>query len=250
MIEHPLGVVVAVGSILIFHGSVYVLVSLNMGWRFGYWVTGASLFGLMFIMSFFWVVTALGPRGAEPSWHVVGAAPEPIAQATVEEQTLTRYSTYPSGWEEAEGEEDPLFEDVDAVGSAVGNCLDANVEDMPPDDREVCGQAQALEPADLPVREGSEIIATNEVVDVRFTEDSGVRIAQARVEPTTRDPRYTDNEEGVLVGEPFHVALYRDPGSLRVPPLKYLIGSTLLLLLHLWGLSRAERKVLSPIVAL
>ncbi|HVL81041.1 MAG TPA: hypothetical protein VM840_05550 [Actinomycetota bacterium] len=250
MIEHPIGLVIFIGSIIVFHGSVYVLIALNTGWRFGYWIASTSLFGLMFIMSVFWVVTALGPRGVEPHWIVLGADADRVGQVTVDDVNLSSLGRYPGGgWESVE-EGDPRFEEADAFRSAVGNCLDAQPDALAEVERDVCTQAQQLLPTELPRIEGIPIIATNEVTAIRFIEEEGLLLAQAEVRPITRDPRVTDDPEGQLVGEPFVVAARRDPGTLRQPALRYLAGSTILLLIHLWGLSRAERRVLSPIVAL
>lgn len=253
MIAHPPGVLIAVFAILLFHGSVYALVALNLGWRFGYWVTAASFFGLFTILASFWVVSALGPRGPEPSWVPIGAAQDNISQAEVNGTTVTAVSTYPGGgWQEPAKDDAKLSADRDVFKSAIGNCVDADPTLLSKEEGKVCGLAQTLLPktADLPRIDGLPVALVKDLSDIRFIDEGGTLLAEATVRPITKDPRLTSDPNGKLVGKPFKIAAYRDPGSLRLPALKYLLFSILGLILHLIGLSRAEKRVLSPAVAL
>ncbi|HVE92213.1 MAG TPA: hypothetical protein VNE62_07935 [Actinomycetota bacterium] len=251
MIDHPIGVIIFVGSVIIFHGSVYALVALNTGWRFGYWLTGAAMGGLAVFLSIFWVVTALGPRGPEPHWVPIAAESETISQAKVDDRTLTELSSYPSGSWMTKKKKDP---DNDAFKSAIGTCLTTEPEDLEGEQRELCEHAQTLiaQEDSLPKVEGARVAPLQEVDNIRFQEEDGTMVAQGTVTTVTRDPRLTGDRLGkkrIPLSDPFVIAAYRDPGSVRLPPLKYLIGSVLFFAIHLLGLSRAERRRLSPVAA-
>lgn len=253
-IAHPEGLLAIGLGIPIFFGSVYFLVALNTGWRFGYWITAASFGGLMIFMSLFWITSALGPRGAEPRWLTLGADANEIPQLQLEELTLSSPGQYPGGpWEGPEEQE--LEDEVDAFNSAISNCLSVDLErtQLPtPEEQATCETAQALLPAeqDIPKVEGMQILFSNEVTDVRFTEEEGLLLAQAMVAPITRDPRIVDDPEvGMPIADPFVIAGVRDPGSVRQPAMAYLVFSILWFAFHLWGLSRAERRRLSPVAA-
>lgn len=246
MFDHPAGVLVGVFSVLAFHGSVYLLVALIAGWRFGYWITGAATSALLFILTAFWLITALGPRGIEPHWVPVGAAQDSVAQVTVNDATLISTSTYPgSTWESADSPDSPLNPEQDAFRSAVGNCLDTDPDSLDENQQTVCADAQALLPAEdtLPRADGLAVTVLKDVENIRFNEENGVLLATAQVRPMTKDPRVTDQtEDGMTLGEPFLITAFRDPGSLRWPAVKYFIGAVLLLAFHMWGLNRAEKR--------
>lgn len=249
-VNHPVGLVAVILALIVFHGSIYAVVSLNVGWRFGYWLTSAAMGGLMLFLSIFWVLTALGPRGEEPNWIPLAADPQQIGQVDLEEQTFTSPAQYPGGgWAEAE-EESSLAQQIDPVTSSLSNCLTASPEALGEEFREACEGAQELLPAkeDLPTFEGVAVVMQPDFRDIRFTEEGGTQLAQVTVLPVTRDPRVADDpEEGEPVGDPFRMVAYFDPGSLRLPALVGLLLSVAYFGFHLWGLNRAERRKLSPI---
>jgi len=58
------GVVLTIGAVLLFYGSIYLFNSMNLGKRLGFLVTGAALFGWLTITSMLFVIYA--PRGPKP----------------------------------------------------------------------------------------------------------------------------------------------------------------------------------------
>src|SRR6266536_3075616 len=89
------GVAVIVCALILFVGSVYVLLSAVFGLRMGYLVLAVSFFGWLVLLSLLWVlgqpkvfgVTGtlpnLGPRGTEPHWHLPNGVEKPsIASVT------------------------------------------------------------------------------------------------------------------------------------------------------------------------
>jgi len=58
------GVVLTIGAVLLFYGSIFLFNSTNLGKRLGFLVTGAALFGWLTITSMLFVIYA--PRGPKP----------------------------------------------------------------------------------------------------------------------------------------------------------------------------------------
>lgn len=94
-------------SVAVFIGSVWLLLSMILGVKLGYMVTGSVLWGIMVIITGLWVViaiipipslglgAALGPKGPETAWHGVGIGPELSAVKT--EYGAFDVSDYPDG---------------------------------------------------------------------------------------------------------------------------------------------------------
>jgi hypothetical protein len=69
-----LGVLVVIAAVVLFMGSVYVLLGTNLGARLGFLVTFTCLMGFLLILSFLWLTTASpleSPKGRVSSWSVV-----------------------------------------------------------------------------------------------------------------------------------------------------------------------------------
>ncbi len=59
------GLFVTIGSIIVFYGSVYLLVYTNLGKKLAFLISGAALFGWTFLNSLLFVIYA--PRGPRPA---------------------------------------------------------------------------------------------------------------------------------------------------------------------------------------
>jgi hypothetical protein len=250
-INHPAGLIAVILGIISFYGMTYVVIALNVGWRFGYWLASACFGVLMVLMSVFWITTALGPQGHEAKWVPLAADEDRISQARVDEQSLSSPGRYPSSpWQTADVD-GPLAPHIDAFSSAATNCLSTKPDDLEVALKEICGGAQTLLPAkqEIPVLGGTAVAVLPELEDVRFSDEDGTLLAQGRVVPTTHDPRVAkDPEAGEPLGNSFVLLARYDKGSLRVPALMSLLIFAIYAAFHLWGLSRAERRKLSPVI--
>src|SRR5688572_26587827 len=100
------GLIAVILAIISFYGTTYLVIALNTGWRFGYWLTSACFGSLMVLLSIFWIVNPVGPQGALPKWVPVGAG-ENVEQVQFQGQPLSAAAQYPGGtWEDPE-EGDP-----------------------------------------------------------------------------------------------------------------------------------------------
>lgn len=69
-----LGILVVISAIVLFMGSVYVLLGTNVGARLGFLITFTSLMGFLMILSVLWLTTASpleSPKGRVAAWSVV-----------------------------------------------------------------------------------------------------------------------------------------------------------------------------------
>ncbi len=94
------GIAITVAFIVIFVGSVWLLTSMILGAKLGYFVTGACLFAVMTILSLIWVATGLGPKGEAGFWGDLGTdtAWHPASLAPNLQESETRWGT----WETAD----------------------------------------------------------------------------------------------------------------------------------------------------
>lgn len=254
-----IALIVVVVAILVFHGSIYTVVSLNTGWRFGYWITGASMGGLAMFLSVFWLMgPGLGPRGSEPRWIPVAASTDAIPQVEAKGRAFTATASYPGEpWAGAPKTDKFLVGEQDAMKTAISSCLTTTgktLEGMPEGERRICEEAQALLPSDetTPKIDDVAVPTINDVLGLRFTTEAGSLLGQVQVTPVISDPRITGDSSGEKkqpIGRPFRMALVRDPGNVKVPSMYYFVGSLAFFAFHLFGLNRAERRKLSPVAA-
>ena len=237
-------------AVISFYGTTYLVIALNVGWRFGYWVSASCFGALMVMLSIFWTINvrsdqAVGPQGALPRWIPVAAGYE-VRSVEFGDVTRSAPAQFPAGdW--AQPEEGN--EQVEAFSSAVANCLSADPEGLPEDERKACSDAQGLMPADedIPVLEGSAVAVIPKVEGVRFAEQDGT-LAMATVRPLTTDPRVTKDPNGEALAQPFRIVAILDKGSVGLPSYMSLVIFLIYTLFHLRGLDRAEKRKLNPAV--
>lgn len=244
------GLAAIILAVISFYGTTYLVIALNVGWRFGYWVSSACFGALMVLLSIFWVVNPVGPRGAEPVWLPLAAERDAVAQASYGEQRFTTPGQFPQGsWEEP-GEDDTALSE--SLSSAVTTCISTDPDSLAENLKEPCEAAQGLMPAseDIPVLEGTPVSVQPEVEELRFTEESGAQLGMARIVPITHDPRVADDPEaGEAMGESFVLLAIYDKGSIVLPAYGSLAIFVLYTLFHMIGLHRAEQRKLSPVAA-
>lgn len=88
------GASIVLTGIFLLVGSVFLLLSTNMGARLGLLLTVAGLTGWMTTMGAVWMVFGIGLKGEEPSWKVIDVLTGEAAASTVEAM-----ASFPEGWE-------------------------------------------------------------------------------------------------------------------------------------------------------
>jgi hypothetical protein len=243
-INYPMGVVATVLMVICLYGTTYAVISLNVGWRFGYWLTSSCFGAVMILLSVIWLQNPVGPLGRHADWIPMDAA-ESVTSAAYGDQTFTTPGQYPSGpWQLEEGEDGQRSAEF---SSAISSCLAADPEGLPPTQQAACAAAQALMPTaeEIPILDGAAVAVLPRVDDIRFATEDAL-LAQATVVPVTSDPRITDDPDGVALTDPFQIVAVLDEGDRRIPALNSLFIFLLYTGFHLWGLNRAEKRKLSP----
>ena len=224
------GIVVIVCALVLFVGSIYLLLSAVFGLRMGYLVLAVSFFGWMILLSLLWTVgqpkflgvtgtlANLGPRGTEKHWQVYAAGTGQLTSSGF--PVTSRYPDPP--WHNPNKVEKAS---VSSVGSAMQKYLAQQALDQfSKSGRRVC-------PTLGPPQSNCVTIdpSTFVVTDLRFTRSGKTSVVGAHAFFTLGGPEVT-------------VFAYRDSGNLPVYSVAFLGASVVLFLIHLPFLDKAERK--------
>lgn len=201
------GLAAVVSAIIVFCGSVWLLLMLVMGGKLAYFVTASVTLAVLLIMGVVWSTSELGPVGELPSWSEVGIGEE------ASEIDFGAASSYPDGpWE------------VVDEGDADATKKKGELESSAPDVLEV-----AIERGDITtIASAGEAIVDPEAS--RLLEQGGTTYGAVVFTPATSD-------EVVAIA-----VLERDPGNSLGPPRMITLGILLLFVLHLFGLGRIEKR--------
>lgn len=88
-----LGVLVVLSAIMLFCGSVYLLLATNLGARLGFLVAAASLTGFLTLLSVLWMTTFTpleSPKGRDASWDVKEVVTSPAESNITKVQDIER----------------------------------------------------------------------------------------------------------------------------------------------------------------
>jgi hypothetical protein len=213
------GVLTVVMAIIIFVGSIYVILSAVFGPRMGYLVLAVAFFGWMIIFSGLWVTgywisqglttpKDLGPRGTEAHWQAMGSG---IEVASPRYPIIDKYPGDP--WQSSTGPNDPRDASVGTVTTAVQEFMAEQANSQLASE----GTKQTVQPTDFTV------------TDVKFAPSGGTSLAVARA-------YFSGGGPSVLV------PLYHDRGNVPIYSWAFLGVSMLGFVVHLPFLDRAERK--------
>jgi hypothetical protein len=214
------GAGVTIAGFILFVGSVYVLLAAVFGRWLGYLVLAVAFTGWMIIQSAMWLFgfwaqgpetpTNLGPRGSDPSWQVLAAGTE------AESERFEEIAVYPEPpWEEADPEDPDISADLQSVQSTATAFL-----------AETANEELGIAEGDLEA-----------LIPSQFVVDS---TAFAQAEDGTKISVVQAHYVGG--GPETEVAMYYDSGSVERYSWMFLVGSTVLFVVHLPLMDRAERK--------
>ncbi len=161
------GVLVTVVSAAILCGSVYLLLSTNIGARLGFQVALAGLFGWMMLLCLFWWIYGVGAIGELPSWRVEEINVGDLTDAQLEEarqlvpenlpEPADILADHPELAEQFEEGDEPTLSEIAALPDLPDDVAD-QLEDLPGDwavlSQSAIGDAQAAADAALISGEG------------------------------------------------------------------------------------------------
>lgn len=208
------GTLVVVSGVILFMGSVWLLLAAIFGVRMGYLQMAVGMFGFMIVLSAIWAFGApgtppnLGPRGELPHWVAVAQGQ---ALRSEDFPVVERYPGDP--WKGA-GDDAELELEVETAADAF---------------TELLAEEATHELADRGL-EGEVDAAAFTVRDVRFAEaQDGTQLAAARAFAAGGGPEVT-------------VLAFKDQGDEELPSWLFLGASVLGFAIHLPFLDRAERR--------
>jgi hypothetical protein len=199
------GAAAVIAAVLVFCGSVFMLMTFVMGARLAYFVTASVTLAFLLIMTLIWSMNELGPVGQLPAW-------EPLAVAE-EGGNLSgpSASEYPEGpWQEFGTDEESLTQATELQTGAL-EAMTARVEDGKLPDEAAANTANSE--------------------TARFLEEGDDLYGGVTLEPP-------QGEDGPTI-----VAIMQfDPGNPLGMARQIALGTFILLVLHLFFLSRSERR--------
>jgi hypothetical protein len=211
------GAGVVLAGVILFVGSVYVLLSAVFGRWMGYLVLMVALSGWLILQSSLWLFgywsqgpttpTSQGPRGSNPAWLVQAAGLQPSSD----------FPAYPGdAWTPADTTDPAEAADIQSVTGASTTYLAAQAnEDLGRSE----GAADAIPSTQFAV----------DTIHFATKPDGKTRVAVVEAHFLGGGPETT-------------LSLYYDSGSIPRYSLMFLVGSILVFGLHLPLLDRAERK--------
>jgi hypothetical protein len=217
------GMGATISAIVVFCGSVWLLLTLVLGARLAYFVTASVTLAFLLMMGVVWSFVQLGPVGDLPSF-----SPEAIGEGG--EVDFGAAGAFPDEpWrvpdEDDDTESTQKAEAESAAAEAVAEAVSA-------------GDVESISSPDD---------ATSLSDSTRLLEQDGVTYAGVIVqEPETgggqQEPELDPAAEGNVL-----VILQYDPGNPLGLARSITIGIFIVLVVHLFGLSRSERKVREPV---
>jgi hypothetical protein len=201
------GVAVTVAGIVVFIGSIFLVLSLVLGGRLAYFVTASVTLAVLLILGVVWSINPLGPVGQLPEWEPQAAAD------TTSQIDFGPMSSYPGGpWQTPDKN--------DAAQVALASAMQ--------------GVATAA------LQSG---IQKGKVTNFPTTATAVVDGTKTRL-LTQGSKQYGAVTYGSTTGKPASaVALFfYNPGDPLGPPRKITLGIFIVFALHLFGMNRVERK--------
>lgn len=204
------GIAAVAAAVIVFCGSVWLLLMLVLGGRLAYFVTATVTLGVLLIMGVVWSINQLGPVGELPSWSEVAVA------NTAAEADFGPAASYPGGpWQTVNRD--------DAREAAKASELESEAATVL-EDAIAKGTVTTFDSA-------SDALVTTD--DTKFLDQDGKTYGGVTFEDT-------DKTKSAVV-----FASY-DPGNPLGPAREITAGILVLFLLHLFGLSRVEKRAKTP----
>jgi hypothetical protein len=224
------GLLVVLTAFVLLPGSVYMLLASNFGALKGYLIAGTAFFGFLVMLSAVWLfgipgTTPLtGPKGTQPTFKFF-TVDDPAAS------TYDRVRDFQggagNGWQEA----------------PAGEVEEGSTEATLKADLDVARQTAVqdlIDETNVDIKDSSEELdVTNLDAKTFYTIQDGTEVAAIVISPKT--PQAGSGLQRPDFA-PKTIFAYRDPGSPYLPSILFLIGSTVLFVIHMFLLGLAERR--------
>ncbi len=244
------GLLTVIIAVVVFCGSVYLILGTNLGARLGFLVSFTGLAGWMMLMGIIWMIYGIGLKGPEPSWEAI-----PGRTVLQDTDALYRAGVFETRVEVPEGSS--FTEQAELVAAEFENEGWVPLEESDPG----FGQASA---AAAELLEETDTFAAGEFRAENVFDTGGDRypmIGSFDLLAFWHEPHYAVVEVAPLVAtrtEPGrapapavvdenrqrqYVYMIRDLGARRQPAFFITLGSGLVFFVCCWLLHRRERVV-------
>ena len=233
--EFITGMSAFVSAMLIFVGSAFLLLALVMGARLAYFVTASITLAFTLIMGVVWSINPLGPLGQLPEWEPIDANTD---AAALEFDAAGDYPEDP--WAPPNAEDALAVTQASELESDATKYVTAQIADGELEGFDTPPQFTVAEDSTRLLTQGDTLYGAT-VIDVLPP------IVQPELGIPTKAQQRADAEDtGAETIEPqgqVTVVAEYDPGNPLGPARQITLGTFILFVLHLFGLSRAERRV-------
>ena len=217
------GIAAFVSAVVIFCGSVWLLLAVIMGPKLAYFVSASVTLGFVLIMGAVWSYgTPLGPVGELPSWNGVDAA------AVGQPLDFGPASSYPdSPWAPADPEDQHQVTIVGELENAAADFLEEELS---------AGNIATFE-------SGGDAVVDSE--QTRLLVDDGQQYGAVTftvLQVEDNEEQLQEDAQEAVQGEDTVIVMEYDPGNPSRPARMITAGTFLLFLAHLFGLSRSEKR--------
>lgn len=239
------GVAATVSAIIVFCGSVWLLLALVLGPRLSYFVTASITLGFLLMMGVVWSVgdSALGPVGELPSYSAVGVGDAPA------DAGFGPAGDFPDGggWYTPDPEEAEQAEIKTGAEGAASTALEKAIEDGDVTAFEHGGDAQVDTDSTQLLEQGGTFYAAVRFESLPAAPEEEDAPSDQDIAPEEGDGPAEDDAAAAEEEEPVddaeaYVFLEQDPGNELGEARMITLGILVLLVLHLAGLSASERR--------
>ena len=236
--EFITGMSAFVSSMLIFVGSAFLLLALIMGPKLAYFITASVTLGFTLIMGLVWSVNPLGPLGQLPEWDPIDAQTD---AAALEFDAAAEYPE--GGWRSANAEDAIQITQASELESAATEYAGAQISEGEIEGFPSVPQFTVADDATRLLVRGDTTYGLTliDVLPPVVEPDYGIPTKAEQRETEEAQEEATGAEEIEPLGQVAVVAEY-DPGNPLGLARQITIGTFILFVLHLIGLSMSERR--------
>ena len=241
------GFLVVLTAFVILPGSVFFLLSTNVGARIGFTLAVAGLTGWLVVLSGVWMVYGIGLKGRDPSWKA-----KEIITGSLATATTPAAQGFPKGWKEFQPT-DPKLADAQAAADHV---LASSAANASPHPGEAAEPPKILEQFPSPFKNPTDYVPVrgytrggdNQLFTIgrhKFTFRHSPHYTVVQVQPAIPRPANAVGRPEPDFSKPtVSVIQLRDLGSVRFPPFVLMLASGLTFGVCCWTLHQRDKEIL------
>ena len=224
-----------ISGLVVFVGSAFLLLTLILGARLAYFITASIALAFTLIMCVVWSINPLGPVGQLPEWDPIAADEDSTALE------FDQASSYPDDPWAVPNEDDQIqLTQASELESDATKYLETQIADGEIEGFPSTPQFTVTEDSTRLLQQGEALFGMTQIDVLPPAE-----LPELGIPPKTEREAELERQQEALeleaIGQLTVVAEY-DPGDPLGLARQMAVGTFILFVLHLFGLSRAERK--------